>query len=43
MEFVMEKCVILVIKSAKRHLANGMELMNKEMIRMLGEKETYKY
>ena len=30
-------------RSGKRHLTDGMELLNQDMIRMLGEKETYKY
>ena len=32
-----------VRKSGKRHLTDGMELPNKNKIRTLGEKETYKY
>ena len=31
------------MKSGKRHLMYGMELSNQDKIRMLGEKETYKY
>ena len=42
-EFSREKCSILVIKSGKRRLADGMELPNQEKIRTIGEKETYKY
>ena len=43
MEFGMKKCAMLVIKSRKRHMTEGIELPNQEKIRMLGEKETYKY
>ena len=43
MEFGIENCAILVIKSSKRHLTDGMELRNQDKIRTLGEKETYKY
>ena len=34
---------MLVMKSGKRHLTDGMELPNKDKIRTLGEEETYKY
>ena len=43
MEFGIEKCAILVMKSGKRHLTNGMELPNQDKIRTLEENETYKY
>ena len=43
MEISVEKCAILVMKSGKRHLTDGMELPNQDKIRTLGEKETYKY
>ena len=43
MESGIEKCAMLVIKSGKRHLTDGMELPNQDKIRTLGEKETYKY
>ena len=43
MEFGIEKCARLVMKSGKRHLTDGMELPNQDKIRTLGEKETYKY
>ena len=43
MEFGMEKCAMLVIKSGKRHLMDRMALPNQDKIRTLGEKETYKY
>ena len=42
MEFGTEKCAILVMKSDKRHLTDGMELPNQDKIRTLGEEETYK-
>ena len=31
------------MKSGKRHLTDGMELLNQDKIGTLGEKETYKY
>ena len=43
MEFGIEKCAILVIKSSKRHTRDGMELPNQDKIRTLREKKTYKY
>ena len=43
MEYGIEKCAILVMKSDKRHLTDGMELSNQHKIKTLGEKETYKY
>ena len=43
MEFGIEKCAMLVIKSGKRHMTDGMELPSQDKIRMLGENETYKY
>ena len=43
MEFGIEKCAMQVMKSGKRHQANGMELPNQDKIRTLREKETYKY
>ena len=43
MGFDIEKSAMLVIKSGKGHLTDGMELPNKDKIRMLREKETYKY
>ena len=43
MEFGIEKCVMLIIKSEKRRMTEGIELWNQEKIRTLGEKETYKY
>ena len=43
MEFGIEKCAMLVMKSGKRHLTDRMELPNLDKIRTPGEKETYKY
>ena len=43
MEFGLEKCAMLEMKSAKRYLTVGMELPNQDKIRTLGEKETFKY
>ena len=43
MEFGIENCATLVMKSSKRHLTDGMKLPNQEKIRTLGEKETNKY
>ena len=43
MEFGIEKCAMLVMKSGKRHMTDGMELPNHDKIRMLEENETYKY
>ena len=43
MEFGIEKCAMLIMKSDKRHLTDGMELPSQDKIRTLGEKETYKY
>ena len=42
MEFGIEKCALLVMKSDKRHLTDGMELPNQVKLRTPGEKETYK-
>ena len=41
MEFGPEKCTMLVI-GGKRLTTEGIELINQETIRNLGEKETYK-
>ena len=43
MEFGIEKCAMLVMKSGKRHMTDGMELPNLERIRTHEENETYKY
>ena len=43
MEFGTEKCSMLVMKSGKQHLNDGMELQNQDNIRRLGENEAFKY
>ena len=43
MDFGREKCAMLVMKSGKRHLTDGMELPNQDQIRTLAENETYQY
>ena len=43
MEFGIEKCAMLVMKSGKRHMTDRIELPMKDRIRTLEEKETYKY
>ena len=43
MEFGIEKYALLVMKSAKRHMTEEMELPNQDKIRTFGENETYKY
>ena len=40
MEFGREKCAMIVMKSGKRHMSDGMELPNHDRIRTLGENET---
>ena len=42
-EFGIERCTMLVMKSSEQHLTDRMELPNQKKIRMLGEKEMYKY
>ena len=43
MEFGKEKYAMLVMKSGKRHLTDGMKLPNEDRISTLGIKETQKY
>ena len=43
MEFGIEKCTMLVMKSGNRHQTGEMELPNHDKIRTLGENETYEY
>ena len=43
MEFSMGKFALLVMKSGKRHITDGMELPNQDKIRTRGENETHKY
>ena len=42
MEFGIEKRFILIMKSGKRELTEGIELQHQERIRTLGETENYK-
>ena len=41
LEFGIEKCAMLIIRSGKQHMMEGIEQTNEEKIRILGEKETY--
>ena len=43
MEFGIEKCAMLVMKSDKEPLTDWMEIPNKDKIKTLAENETYKY
>ena len=43
MEYSIEKCALLVMKSAEWHLTDGIELPNQDKIRTLAENESYKY
>ena len=43
MEFGIDKCAMLVMKSGKRHMIDRMELPNHHKIKTLGENEPYKY
>ena len=43
MEFGIEKCTMLILKSEKRKIMEGIELLNKGRIRTLRKKENYKY
>ena len=43
MEFGIEKCAMLVMKSGKRHMPDRMELPNHDKIRTLRENAAYKY
>ena len=43
MEFDMEKCAMLIMKSKIRVTMEGIELPNQECIRTLREKEIYEY
>ena len=38
-----DKCATLIMKNWKRHMSEGMELLNHEKVRTLDEKETCKY
>ena len=41
MEFGIEKCAMLIIKSDKQYMMERIELPNQEKIRMCGGKEIY--
>ena len=43
MEFGIEKCTLLIMKSGKQHLTDRIEQPNQDKIRTLAENETYKY
>ena len=43
MEFGIEKCAMLVMKSGKRHITDGIELPNQDKIRTLAENEINKH
>ena len=40
---MIEKCAILIMKSGKRHMIEGIEQLNQGKIGTLREKEIYKY
>ena len=42
-EFGIEKCAMLIMKSRKQQMVEGIELPNQDKIKTLGEKETSKY
>ena len=43
MESGIEKCAMLIMKSGKRYMTEGIELTNQEKIRKCGEKDTSEY
>ena len=43
MEFGIEKCTLLIMKSGKQNLTDRIELPNQDKIRTLAENKTYKY
>ena len=43
MEFCIEKCAMLIMKSGKRETTEGAELPNKESIRTYKDTDDYKY
>ena len=43
MEFGIEKYAVLIMKSGKQQMTEGIELPNQEKIRTLRENKTYKY
>ena len=42
MEFSIEYCAMIIMKSRKRETVEGIEIPIQERIRMLGDKENYK-
>ena len=38
-----QKCIMLIMKSGKWQITEGIELPNQDKIRSLGEKETYEH
>ena len=42
-EFSIEKSSMLIMRSLKRQMMKGIELLNKEKVRTLVKSETYKY
>ena len=42
-KFSIEKCAMLIMKSGKRLMTEGIEILNQEKIRSLGKKETCNY
>ena len=43
LEFAIEECDMLIMRSRNRQTTEGIELLNQEKIRTVREKETYKY
>ena len=43
MEFSIEKYAMLVMKSGKQHMTEGVKLPNQVVTRTLGDKETYNF
>ncbi len=43
MKFSIENCTTQLTRSGKLHITEEIEKLNQEKIRMLGEKETYKF
>ena len=43
MKFGIEKHALLIMKSRKRHMTEGINQPNQEKIRTFGENEAYKY
>ena len=42
-EFLIEKCYLITMKSGKIQITEGIELLNPDRFRMLGEKISDKY